>query len=61
MAARKRIPKTVPDYRVTKVENDPEEHDLKKVKARIKKELEEDEAKKNAWLDDELDKNLKKP
>jgi len=37
-----------------------EEEDLKKVKAKILKELEETEAKKREWLDKELDNNLKK-
>jgi len=61
MAERKRIVKKVPDFRVTRVEKDPEEYDLKKVKARVIKELEESQKSKNEWLDNELDKNLKKP
>ncbi len=61
MATRKRIVKKVPDFRVTRVEKDPEEDDLKKVKARIIKELEETQKSKNEWLDNEMEKNLKKP
>ena len=36
-----------------------EEQDLKKVKARIQKELEENEQNKKEWYDKEMDKNLK--
>jgi len=62
MAARPRkvSDKKLPAFRVTRVpEQDGEEQDLKKVKERIKKELEENEADKKEWLDKELDKNLK--
>ena len=60
MATRKRIAKTVPDFRVTGIGKNAEEEDLKKVKARVLKELEEDQKNKKDWFDQELDKNLKK-
>jgi hypothetical protein len=59
MAARKRIVKKVPDFRVTRDQQVTEENDLKKVKAQALKELEEKEKNKEEWLDTELDKNLK--
>ena len=59
MAARKRIVKTVPDFRVTKVQED-EENDLKKAKAKALKELEDNKKNEKEWYDKEMDKNLKK-
>ena len=59
MAARKRIVKKLPEFRITKDQKEPEEDDLKKEKARIIKELEENEEKEKEWFDNELDKNLK--
>lgn len=60
MAARKRIVKKLPEFRVMKENKEPEENDLKKVKADLLKEIEENEKNKNEWYDAELDKNLKK-
>lgn len=37
-----------------------EENDLKKVKAKMLKEIQEQEKNKKDWFDRELDKNLKK-
>jgi hypothetical protein len=61
MAARKRKPThgKVAGVKFT-INKEKEEEDLKKVKARIIKDLEETEAAKNEWLDKEMDKNLKK-
>lgn len=60
MAARKRIVKKLPDFRLMDEQKEPEENDLKKVKAQTLKDLEEDQANKKEWYDNELDKNLKK-
>ena len=60
MAARKRIVKKLPEFRVMKETKEPEENDLKKIKADLLKEIEENEKNKNEWYDAELDKNLKK-
>ncbi len=60
MAARKRILKKRPDFRLGKDQQEPEENDLKKVKAQALKDLEADEKNKKEWYDTELDKNLKK-
>ena len=60
MAARKRIVKKLPEFRLMKGQKEEEVEDLKQVKARVLKELEEDEKKKKEWYDNELDKNLKK-
>ena len=57
MAARKRIVKKLPEFRVMKDQHEQEESDLKKVKAQTLKELEINEKE---WFDKELDKNLKK-
>ncbi|MBA3828644.1 MAG: hypothetical protein H0X33_06885 [Taibaiella sp.] len=59
MAARKRIAKKLPEFRLTKEHNEPEETDLKKVKAELLKEIEENEKNSQDWYDKELDKNLK--
>ena len=61
MSARKRklVTKKLPTFRSTRVE-EPEDNDLKKVKANAIKALEEKEEDKKEWLDKELDKNLKK-
>ncbi len=61
MAARKRIVKKRPQYRLPKAEQEMEELDLKKVKAKVLEELAENQKKANEWLDKELDKNLKNP
>ncbi len=60
MAARKRIVKKLPDFRLLDEQKEQEENDLKKVKAQTLKDLEEDQANKKEWYDNELDKNLKK-
>ena len=61
MATRKRKPtdKKLPAFRAVEREKEQEENDLKKVKAQIAKELEEDTAKKEEWYDKEFEKNLK--
>jgi hypothetical protein len=61
MAMRKRKPvdKKMPAFRVTRVEGDQEETDLKKVKAQIMKELEDNSANDKDWFDKEYEKNLK--
>jgi hypothetical protein len=59
MAARKRILKKISHYRTPKTEEETEEQDLKKVKAKTLEELAEDQKKANEWLDKELEKNLK--
>ncbi len=59
MAARKRILKKRPEFRLPKEQQEPEEQDLKKVKAKALEDLEETRKKSNEWLDKELDKNLK--
>jgi len=61
MAARKRILKQRPQFRLPKVEQETEEQDLKKVKAKALEDLAENDKKANEWLDKELDKNLKNP
>ena len=60
MAARKRIVKKLPEFRLRPDEAAHEENDLKKVKAQILKDLEATEKNKKEWYDAELDKNLKK-
>jgi hypothetical protein len=42
------------------VDKTTEDEDLKKVKARILKELEEEEKNKKEWYDKEIDKNMGK-
>lgn len=59
MAARKRILKQRPDFRLFNEPKEVEETDLKKVKAQVLKELEESEKEKKEWYDKELEKNLK--
>ena len=59
MAARKRIVKKVPDFRLSRIEKETEEDDLKKVKAKAIKDIEENQSNAKEWLDNELDKNLK--
>ena len=59
MAARKRILKKRPEFRLMKEQNEQEEQDLKAIKAQTLKELEADEKNKKDWYDTELDKNLK--
>lgn len=59
MAARKRIVKKLPEYRLPAEQKEPEEHDLKKVKALLLKDIEANEKNKKEWYDKELDKNLK--
>ena len=61
MATRKRKPadKKMPAFKLTPVREDQEENDLKKIKARTIKDLEENQAKEKEWFDNELDKNLK--
>ena len=59
MAARKRILKQRPDFRLSNEPKEAEETDLKKVKAQVLKELEESEKEKKEWYDKELEKNLK--
>jgi hypothetical protein len=59
MAARKRIVKKLPDFRLRTEQTEAEEGDLKKVKAQALKELEAIEKNKKDWYDKELDKNLK--
>ena len=59
MAARKRILKQRPDFRLPNEPVVTEETDLKKVKAQVLKELEESEKEKKEWYDKELEKNLK--
>ena len=59
MAARKRILKKRPEFRLMKERNEQEEQDLKAIKAQTLKELEADEKNKKDWYDTELDKNLK--
>lgn len=61
MSTRKRKPadKNLPTFRVTRYKTESEEDDLKAVKAKLKKELEDSQEKTNDWLDQELEKNLK--
>jgi len=59
MAARKRIVKKLPEFRLVKGQKETEEDDLKKVKANMLKELAANEKNKKDWYDNELDKNLK--
>ena len=59
MAARKRIVKNLPEFRLGKDQQDPEPDDLKLLKAKALKDLEEDEKNKKEWYDNELEKNLK--
>ena len=60
MAARKRIVKKLPEFRMATEQKEVEENDLKKVKADLLKELEANEENKKEWYDAELAKNLKK-
>jgi len=61
MATRKRKPaeKKFPAFKIARPGEEQEENDLKKVKARIIKDLEEDKEKEKEWFDKELEKNLK--
>ena len=59
MAARKRIVKKLPEFRLPADPKETEEQDLKKEKARAITELRENEKNKQEWFDKELDKNLK--
>ncbi|MCF8449175.1 MAG: hypothetical protein K9G49_04820 [Taibaiella sp.] len=61
MAMRQRKPaeKKFPAFNIAKEVGETEETDLKKVKAQILKELEENEGKDKEWFDKELEKNLK--
>ena len=61
MATRKRKPadKKLPAFKLSRVQEDHEENDLKKSKARIIKELQENQLKEKEWYDKELDKNLR--
>jgi len=61
MATRQRKPaeKKFPAFNLAKPVEQDEENDLKKVKAQILKELEENEGKEKEWFDKELEKNLK--
>jgi hypothetical protein len=61
MAARKRkeVTKKLPAFKLTRIQED-EENDLKKVKAKVIKELEEKRKNAKEWYDNELDNNLKK-
>jgi hypothetical protein len=61
MATRKRKPadKKLPAFKLTRLQEEKEENDLKKVKARTIKELKENQLKEKEWFDNELDKNLK--
>ena len=61
MAARKRRLKKRPEFRLPKEHAEPEEQDLKKVKAKALEDLTETQKEKNEWLDKELEKNLKQP
>ena len=57
MAARKRIVKKLPEFRLREDHQEQEENDLKKVKAQTLKDLEMNDKE---WFDKELEKNLKK-
>ena len=61
MAARKRkeVVKKLPAFKLTRIQDESEEHDLKKVKAKAIKDLEEHQKNAKDWYDNELDKNLK--
>jgi hypothetical protein len=59
MAARKRIVKKLPDFRLPGNKEEEKEEDLKKVKAQAIKEIAENQKNKNEWLDNEMEKNLK--
>ncbi len=61
MAARKRIVKKRPQFRLPIEAKETEEQDLKKVKAKALEEFADDQKKANEWLDKELEKNLKNP
>ena len=61
MSVRKRIVRKLPEFRLPLHKNDQEEQDLKKVKAQMLKELDDNKKKLNEWYDKELDKNLKTP
>jgi len=60
MSTRKRIASKVPLYKLPKKEEELEEMDLKKVRAAMLKELDENRKKLNEWYDTEMYKNLKK-
>ena len=47
----------MPTFKLTPMQN--EEEDLKKVKEQAIRDLEETQKKKEEWLDNELEKNLK--
>ena len=61
MATRKRkaVVKKLPAFKLTRIADDAEENDLKKVKAKAIKDLEEQQKISKEWLDNELEKNLK--
>ena len=61
MATRKRkeVVKKLPAFKLTRVLEDADENDLKKVKAKAIKDLEEQQKTSKEWLDNELEKNLK--
>ena len=61
MATRKRkaVVKKLPAFKLTRVQQDAEENDLKKVKAKAIRDLEEKQKNTKEWLDKELDNNLK--
>jgi len=62
MAARERkvSEKKLPAFRVTRNDDETEEQDLKKVKAKALQEIAEKQANEKEWYDNELDKNLGK-
>lgn len=57
---RKIVEKKMPAFKLTRVPQE-EEQDLKKVKAKMMKELKEKEQNGNDWLDKEMEKNLNRP
>ena len=61
MATRKRKPVVgkIPAFKLTVTNDDHDENDLKKVKEKAIKDLEETHEQKKEWLDNELEKNLK--
>jgi hypothetical protein len=62
MATRKRKPadKKLPAFKMTRIQEHPEENDLKKLKAQTLAALKENKEKEKEWYDNEMDKNLKK-
>ena len=60
MATRKRIANKVPSYKLPKKQGEQEEQDLKKVRAAMLKELEDNKQKIREWYDSELEKQMKK-